>query len=68
VKENLSISVLCNAFEDLAAKIKKKEAQDNELSREDLLSIDEIIKLASFAINDRDPAGLVFGVPISGVC
>ncbi|MEM2085985.1 MAG: hypothetical protein QXF06_01090 [Archaeoglobaceae archaeon] len=42
--------------EDLAAKIKKKEAQDNELSREDLLSIDEIIKLASFAINDRDPA------------
>ncbi|MEM2716765.1 MAG: tyrosine-type recombinase/integrase [Archaeoglobaceae archaeon] len=42
--------------EDLARKIKKKEPKDNMLTREDLLSVDEVLKLVSVALNERDPA------------
>ena len=42
--------------EELANKIKRKEPQDNELTRDDLLSVDEVLKLVSVAMNDRDPA------------
>ncbi|MEM4946088.1 MAG: site-specific integrase [Archaeoglobaceae archaeon] len=42
--------------EDLAVKIKKKEPKDNELTKSDLLTKEELLKLISVAINDRDPA------------
>ncbi|MEM4291707.1 MAG: tyrosine-type recombinase/integrase [Archaeoglobaceae archaeon] len=42
--------------EDLAKKIKRREPKDNMLTREDLLSVDEVLKLVSVAMNDRDPA------------
>ncbi len=41
---------------ELAAKIKRREPKDNELTRDDLLSIDEILKLVSVAMNERDSA------------
>ncbi len=42
--------------EELAAKIKKKEPRDNELTRDDLLTVDEVMRLVSVAMNERDPA------------
>ncbi|MEM2191717.1 MAG: tyrosine-type recombinase/integrase [Archaeoglobaceae archaeon] len=42
--------------EDLAKKIKRREPKDNMLTREDLLSVDEVLKLVSAAMNNRDPA------------
>jgi len=42
--------------EDLAARIKRKEATSNGLTRGDLLSVDEVMKLVKVAMNDRDPA------------
>lgn len=42
--------------EDLAARIKRKEPTNNELTRDDLLTVDEVMKLVSVAMNDRDPA------------
>ncbi len=42
--------------EELAAKIRKKEPKDNELTRDDLLTVEEIMKLVSVAMNERDPA------------
>ncbi|RLI89132.1 MAG: hypothetical protein DRO98_01695 [Archaeoglobales archaeon] len=42
--------------EDLAAKIKRKEPKDNELTRDDLLTVDEVMRLVSVAMNDKDPA------------
>ncbi|MEM2787541.1 MAG: tyrosine-type recombinase/integrase [Archaeoglobaceae archaeon] len=42
--------------EDLAKKIKRREPKDNMLTREDLLSVDEVLKLVSAAMNERDPA------------
>jgi len=41
---------------DLASMIKGKEVKDNELTREDLLTVDEVLKLVSVAMNERDPA------------
>ncbi|WP_290900238.1 site-specific integrase [Ferroglobus sp.] len=42
--------------EDLAEKIKRKEPTDNDLTRDDLLTVDEVLKLVSVAMNERDPA------------
>ncbi len=42
--------------EDLASRIKRKEPTNNELTRDDLLSVDEVMRLVSVAMNDRDPA------------
>ena len=42
--------------DDLASMIKRREAKDNELTREDLLTVDEVLKLVSVAMNERDPA------------
>ncbi|RLI82037.1 hypothetical protein DRP04_04865 [Archaeoglobales archaeon] len=42
--------------EELAAKIKRREPKDNELTRDDLLSVDEVLKLVSVTMNERDPA------------
>ena len=42
--------------EDLAKKIKRKEPTDNDLTRDDLLTVDEVLKLVSVAMNERDPA------------
>jgi integrase len=42
--------------EELASKIKRKEPKDNELTRDDLLSVNEVVNLVSVAMNDRDPA------------
>jgi integrase len=41
---------------ELAAKIKRREPKDNKLTRDDLLSTEEVLKLISVAINERDPA------------
>ena len=41
---------------ELAAKIRRREPKDNDLTREDLLSVDEVLKLVSVAMNERDPA------------
>jgi len=41
--------------EELAAKI-KKEPKDNELTKDDLLTVDEVMRLVSVAMNERDPA------------
>lgn len=42
--------------EDLASRIKRREPKDNELTRDDLLNVDEVMKLVNAAMNDRDPA------------
>jgi len=42
--------------EDLAGRIKRKEVKDNELTKDDLLTVDEVLKLVSVAMNERDPA------------
>ena len=42
--------------EELAAKIRNKEPKDNELTRDDLLTVDEVMRLVSVAMNERDPA------------
>jgi integrase len=41
---------------ELASKVRRKEPRDNELTRDDLLTVDEVLKLVSVAMNDRDPA------------
>ena len=45
----------CNK-EDLANRIKRREPKDNDLTRDDLLSVDEVLKLVSVAMNERDSA------------
>ncbi len=42
--------------EDLARMIKRREPKDNELTRDDLLSVEEVLKLVGVAMNERDPA------------
>ena len=42
--------------DDLAAKIRCKEPKDNELTRDNLLTVDEVLKLVSVAMNERGPA------------
>jgi len=44
---------------DLASMIKGKEVKDNELKREDLLAVDEVLKLVSVAMNKRDPVLII---------
>ena len=51
--------------EDLAARIKRKEPMDNELTRDDLLSVDEVMKLVKVAMNDRDPALIMCHLDLS---
>ncbi len=41
--------------EELAAKIRNKEPKDNELTRDDLLTVDEVMRLVGVAMNERDP-------------
>ncbi|WP_048084470.1 hypothetical protein [Archaeoglobus profundus] len=42
--------------EELARKIKRREPKDNDLTRDDLLSVDEVLKLVSVTMNERDSA------------
>ena len=55
-KRDLRMFLKMVGKEGLAAKIKCKEPKDNELTRDDLLTVDEVLKLVSVAMNDRDPA------------
>jgi len=42
--------------EKLASKIRCKEPKDNELTRDDLLTVDEVLMLVNAAMNERDKA------------
>jgi integrase len=42
--------------EDLASKIRCREPKDNELTRDDLLTVDEVLKFVNAAMNERDKA------------
>jgi len=41
---------------ELADKIRVRDVKDNDLTREDLLTVEEVLKLISVAANHRDPA------------
>ena len=41
---------------DLANRIRRREPKDNDLTRDDLLSVDDVLRLVSVAMNERDPA------------
>ena len=55
-KKALKYFLEFNGKTDLSRLIRRKEPKDNRLTRDDLLSIDEVMRLVNSAMNDRDPA------------
>ncbi|MFP3908478.1 MAG: tyrosine-type recombinase/integrase, partial [Archaeoglobaceae archaeon] len=55
-KKALRYLLIFTGKDELASRIKRKEPKDNDLSREDLLTVEEVLKLIGVAANERDPA------------
>ncbi len=55
-KKALRYLLIFTGKDQLASRIKRKEPKDNDLSREDLLTVEEVLKLIGVAANERDPA------------
>jgi integrase len=64
-KKDLKLFLRMIGREDLASMIKCKEPRDNNLTRDDLLAVDEVLKITSVSMNSRDPALIMCHLDLS---